>query len=567
MPDLGSARLGAVTAGPVDILLLDDSEDDRELMKRALRRPGRVWHVRVALSEAAFVEELSVAPDLILADYRMPGLGAMKALDILRDRGHNIPLIVVTGAIGDTAAVETIQAGAWDYVLKDNLEHLPVVVDHVLAQRALLREKQHVEERFQTLVENLPTIVYTAECGDERRWRFVSTKVFDILGFGAEEWTEDGLWVNQLHPEDRERVLAQDQECRASGSDFFSEYRLFASDGRVVWVQDHATVLKGNGEEALHRQGFMQDVTRSKEAEMLAAARIQQQSALARFGNLALTEPDIDNLGREACALIARTLAVPFAKVLELQPDGSFLVKAGVGWPEGVVGSTVAGDPTDAGFVLHHGEALLVDDLRMETRLEGSRLLEAHGAVSGISVLIGSGEEAYGVLSIHSDQPAAFSSEGVDFVQAVANVIAGAVHTESSLNRIRFRNSLLDRVDAAVAAMSADGVVTYWNKGAQRLYGWSSDEATGRSAVDLLGIDDGGRVREIAERLVEGKTWEGEWSPRTREVIWSPSMARSRLLSTIPEPTQARSQSPSTSARGSAWRWRFATARRGHFVS
>jgi two-component system cell cycle sensor histidine kinase/response regulator CckA len=506
------------------ILIVEDGEDDRELILRALRDGGTDCDVRVATSQDAFIAALGTGPDLILADYRMAGLGAMRALQILAERDLDIPLIVVTGVLEDAGAVETIKAGAWDYVLKDHLEHLPVVVEHVLRHREIAGDVVRAEDRFHGLVDGLPAIVYTAEVGATGRWKYVSPKIFDILGFTVEEWAPGKLWTEQLHPSDLARVLREEEEGCTRGGSFESEYRLYTKDGRIVWVQDHETVLKDEAGVPLHVQGFMLDVTDRKRAELLAAARIRQQSALAAFGNVALTESDVARLNKEACVVLAETLGVRFSKVLELQPEGHFLITAGVGWNDSILGSTVAGDSsTQAGYALHQGAAVLVEDLRTEERFQGSSILHGNGLISGVSVLIGAGVKPYGVLSVHDQRHRTFSSEDVDFVKAIANVIAQAIQREHSFQEVRFGNSLLNRVDAAMVAMDVENNVTYWNKGAERLYGWSSEEAIGRSAVSLLGVDESDDlVMEIATMLANDEAWEGEWAPHRKDGVAIP---------------------------------------------
>src|SRR5438105_3331491 len=109
---------------PLRVLLLEDRQDDARLILHELRRAGfEPDGVRVETGPD-FLAHLDPAPDLILADYHLPQFDALLALRLVRDRGLDVPVIVVTGALGDEAAVECLKQGAADYLLKDRLARL-----------------------------------------------------------------------------------------------------------------------------------------------------------------------------------------------------------------------------------------------------------------------------------------------------------------------------------------------------------------------------------------------------------------------------------------------------------
>src|SRR3954451_13204171 len=126
------------------------------------------------------------------------------------------------------------------------------------------------ERRFRTLVERLPAVVYEAEPGVKRRWRYVSPYVRALLGYSAEElMAAPGLWTSRLHEDDREAVLASEQRL-AAGERVTMEYRLLARDGSVVWVRDDS-VPRREPDGAVVLDGLLTDVTDRKAAE----ARLQ----------------------------------------------------------------------------------------------------------------------------------------------------------------------------------------------------------------------------------------------------------------------------------------------------
>jgi len=124
------------------------------------------------------------------------------------------------------------------------------------------------EERFHTLVENIPAVVYEATADQRGTTVFVNSRIKDLLGFSAEEWISDPeLWFKQIYPEDRDAVLASNQFTYKTGEPFRMTYRLWTKDGDMVWVYDEAhLILKPDAV----LQGIMIDITEQKK---LAAQR------------------------------------------------------------------------------------------------------------------------------------------------------------------------------------------------------------------------------------------------------------------------------------------------------
>lgn len=132
---------------PVHALILEDDSRDVELVVAALRGGGYSLTFEVVDAPVPFRERLaSAAYDVILADYNLRTWTASDALEILQELEKDIPLIVVTGTLGDEAAVECIKQGAADYVLKQRLERLPPVVDRALREKAQRDEAARLEE-------------------------------------------------------------------------------------------------------------------------------------------------------------------------------------------------------------------------------------------------------------------------------------------------------------------------------------------------------------------------------------------------------------------------------------
>ncbi len=146
----------APETGQLRVLHVEDNELDAELVAQALRKGGFSASVVVVLEEKEFERELRThRPDVVIADYNLPQWKGMEALEVLRRAGLDIPLILVSGALGDITAVECIKRGATDYVLKDGLARLPEAIRRALQEKRQLRLRRQAEEDLARKVEEL----------------------------------------------------------------------------------------------------------------------------------------------------------------------------------------------------------------------------------------------------------------------------------------------------------------------------------------------------------------------------------------------------------------------------
>src|SRR6202050_2795314 len=146
----------AVPQTKLRALLVEDNALDATLVMRALNKDGFDVAANVVQDEAAFTRSLgSHPPEVVLADYNLPTWKGMEALKVLRSEGLDIPLILVSGALGDVTAVECIRQGATDYVLKDGLARLPEVVRRALREKRERVLRHQVEEDLARKVDEL----------------------------------------------------------------------------------------------------------------------------------------------------------------------------------------------------------------------------------------------------------------------------------------------------------------------------------------------------------------------------------------------------------------------------
>jgi signal transduction histidine kinase len=211
----------------------------------------------------------------------------------------------------------------------------------------------------------------------------------------------------------------------------------------------------------------------------------RRQAAIAALGQRALAGGPLKELLRAAVDVVVETLDLSHAKLLELLPSGDRLrLVAGVGWRRGLVGRAVvgAGPDSQAGFTLDNEGPVVVEHLPTDPRFNGPRLLVEHGIISGLSVIIEGRDRPYGVLSVHSTEQRHFVEDDVNFLQAVANVLAAAIErdrTETRLTQLataeRARaaelKAVIQSIGEAVVVCDAAGQVVLSNPAAEDLLG------------------------------------------------------------------------------------------------
>ncbi len=146
------------------VLLVEDNQDDAALLERHLRRSGfDLSLVRVETASEMRAALAALLPGLVIADYNLPNFSGPEALQLLRSAGHDLPFIMMSGAISEETAVESMRAGAQDYVTKQNLARLVPVVERELREAATRRASRAAERalavseaRFHHLVDAMP---------------------------------------------------------------------------------------------------------------------------------------------------------------------------------------------------------------------------------------------------------------------------------------------------------------------------------------------------------------------------------------------------------------------------
>ena len=279
----------------VHILILEDREPDAALMIRQLRAEGIQSAAKRVATEPDFADGLrDPALDLILADYNLPSYDGLSALKLAQKERPEVPFIFVSGMIGDDMAIDTLHAGATDYVLKQRLNRLGPAVRRALRETEERCKRRQAEEKLHYLLSYTPALVYAMKVdGQQIIPSLLSGDIENLLGVPAKS-TGHKWWLESLHPEDHDRVLATLANGLA-GKGYSMEYRLRHKDGTYRWIRDDNRVVGGSADRSKQTVGVWLDITERKmmEAEIGFQQRLLNAFFSGATAGMALLDTDL----------------------------------------------------------------------------------------------------------------------------------------------------------------------------------------------------------------------------------------------------------------------------------
>lgn len=189
---------------PISVLLVEDNADDAFLLQRHLKRDGFLPMLRRVETAAEMQEALRLGvPDVVLADYNLPNFSGPEALRLLKATGLDVPFIMMSGAMSEETAVESMRAGAQDYVIKQNLARLAPALERELREAEARRSRvaaelalQASEARFHRLVDAMPVGLLLSDA--EGRITYANAAVEALLGYSYAEMLRGEVTLSRV---------------------------------------------------------------------------------------------------------------------------------------------------------------------------------------------------------------------------------------------------------------------------------------------------------------------------------------------------------------------------------
>jgi two-component system cell cycle sensor histidine kinase/response regulator CckA len=256
----------------LNLLLVEDNPSDVELCLRELKRAGLVFQADVVQTAADFMACIRAKPyDLVITDYRLPSWTGLDALSFLKELGIDIPLILMTGTLGEEKAVECIKLGVTDYLLKGALTRLPLAIRRALEEKTTREERARAEQKLADSERRLRTIIETEpECVNVLSF---DGTVLEINSAGLQMMEADApdqvvgkSYLSRVAPEYQKQFRAM-LEHAAEGHENGLEFELKGFKGTTRWMEARATPLRNERDEIHAILTITHDSTGRKLAE------------------------------------------------------------------------------------------------------------------------------------------------------------------------------------------------------------------------------------------------------------------------------------------------------------
>jgi two-component system, cell cycle sensor histidine kinase and response regulator CckA len=251
-----AAKKDAAPPKAMRLLVVDDDANDIDLCLRGLKRSGILFQADTVSTKKDFTQKLRGQPvDVVLSDYRMKGWNGMEALAILKEIRPEVPMILLTGTLGDEIAVECIKSGVSDYVLKNQLARLPVALRRAQEEKSLreaeisaVKALRESEARYRGLVSNATFGIFWVQ-EPQGELVDVNPALVKMLGYDSQQDFLSLRFTRPLYrnPEDQDKIIAEYLKCGRGDSTV--EWK--RKDGSVITVRmvgRRATQPVGNSE-------------------------------------------------------------------------------------------------------------------------------------------------------------------------------------------------------------------------------------------------------------------------------------------------------------------------------
>lgn len=316
----------------------------------------------------------------------------------------------------------------WMEVIGTNLLEDPDLHAVVLNYRDITERNEALEHiRFQaSLLSQVRNAVIAID--NDLRIVYWNEAAVQMYGWRFAEVAGQIVYEVISAPDDRSSA-APLMRIAATEGHWEGERRMVRRDGTRFPAAISITALRDRQDRVVGYVGVSSDVTERAMAQHELEIRARQQAAIAALGQKALVEPLLSVLLGEAVGVLAGTLEVEAASILELLPEGTaFALKACEG-TDVHAGSSIPNDPkaTMAGYTLAANAPVVMEDAEREDRFDVRSSFLEQGLRSGVSVVIAGPARPYGILCVHTKPKRHFSSDDIHFCQSIANVIADAL--------------------------------------------------------------------------------------------------------------------------------------------
>jgi PAS domain S-box-containing protein len=423
---------------PLNILLVEDSEDDALLLLRELRRAGYEpvsERVDTAPAMAAALEARQW--DIVISDYLMPKFGGLAALEVLKASGLDLPFIIVSGNIGEDIAVAAMKAGAHDYIIKGNLTRLIPAVERELREAENRQDRERAEDQLRhsrqklfVTLENMNEGFFTLD--NEWRFTFVNAEASKVLKKSRPELLGRIIW--EVSP-------------GAVGTIFEDQYRKAARERVPVKFEALSPLINIWVEVRAHPSEdglavYFHDITERKSAEERISRLNRLYSVLSKVNETIIRVHEPEELYRMVCRIAVEDGAFKMAWIGHIDPATRWVKPVASHGDDGylqdlaICAADVPEGRGPTGRAAFEGSPVVCGDIeRDENMLPWRDKALLHGLHTSAAFPLRTGSEVTGVFTIYGgapksgEAPQPFTGEEIALLSSLAEDISFAIGT------------------------------------------------------------------------------------------------------------------------------------------
>lgn len=527
--------LAARRARPLKVLYVEHNAADVDLLRRHLAHQAP--HILIdtvpdAAAALARLPETAQVPcpwQVLLVDYRLPGLDGLEFAKIVRDERHlELPIVLITGQGSEEIAAQALHLGIDEYLAKHEgyLFEVAALLEKVDRQAKLEQERQRLAEtsaRLNHLIATSPVVLYSLR-PREGIWvgDWVSENLSRLFGHNVEEALAPGWWEKNLHPADSAAAQAGMAKLLEQGH-LEHEYRFRATDGRYHWIRDNLRLLRNEHGEPLQIVGTWLDVSETKRRQQVDEARRTTLDAL-------IAERPLDEI-LEGIALRLETLFDGLrVSILAVEPrDGRLYTRAAPSLPDfynaAVDGLEIAEGHGSCGSAAALGQNVVVADIDTHPYWTPYREISHRAGIRACwSVpFFDDAGKVLGTFGCYYAAPRTPEGTELSLIEEFARLAGLAI--------VKVRANKRLRQAAAAFAATRDGIVITdlaprilaVNRAWCEITGYSEAEALGQNPRILQsGRHDRAFYQTFWASLREAGHWQGEiWNRRKNGEIYA----------------------------------------------
>ena len=458
------------------VLMVEDSEDDALLIIRELKKGGyNPVHERVETAAAMKKALQEKQWDIILCDYKMPKFSGAQAISLLQETNIDIPLIIVSGTIGEETALECMRSGAHDYIMKNNLSRLCLAVGRELEEAEVIVQRKRMgeyleesENKYRLSFENVTDVIYTID--KDLNILSVSPSVERVLGYKPQDFIGQPVSAlgNILTPESFEQAIANISVILKGETISLMVYRFIAKDGTIKYGEVSGSPMMRNGK-IIGIISVARNITERKRAE----------------DALQVSEKYFKEITENSSDIIVITDKNGDIKYCSRSTERFTGYK-----PEELIGRNVI-------RIIHP------DDVKRAVGDFGKAILAKDSAIpNGFRIVHKDGSERYfeGLGKNLLDNPSV-----AGFIMNVHDTTERKQADEALRESERKYKSLIDNFQDIILTINLEGKITFASQSIKEKLGYESAETINMSILDFVQEEDHQRVMENLQKGMKGE--------------------------------------------------------------